>query len=282
MAKHRVDVWQRPSMLVERYTCAPGPTEGVERHVHDEYQFCLSVGVACVYHYRGARHVVPRGGLNVLHPGEPHATSDAEPRLPGAVYHMLYVDPVALRDVAVEMGGRPIVQPYVPTPVIDDAGIPPFFTALYAAVEGEADQLEQDYRCLAAFSRLVAHAAQTRPAPPALAHDRPAVRRARAFLHDTPSRTVSLEELARVAGVSAFHLCRAFHHEYGLPPHAYHAHVRIQRAKGLLRRDLPIAHAATETGFYDQSQFGRYFRRFVGTTPGYYARSSNNRLDADG
>jgi len=280
MAKHIVDVWQHPSMVVERYTCAPGPIEGVERHVHDEYQFCLGVGVACVYRYRGGSHVVPSGGLNVLHPGEPHATSDAEPRPPGTVYHMLYIDPAALRDVAIDLSSRPIAQPYFSTPVIDDPRLLALFRGLYQAVEGGADQLEQDVRCLAALSHLVARHAQARPILIPLLAAAPAVRRVRAFLHATPTRAVSLEELAQIAGLSPFHLCRAFRREIGLSPYAYHLQVRVAWAKTLIGRGLPIVRAATEAGFADQSRFGRHFMRVVGTTPGRYAGNSKNRLYA--
>jgi AraC-like DNA-binding protein len=48
--------------------------------------------------------------------------------------------------------------------------------------------------------------------------------------------------------------------------------VRVERARLLLARGVPIAQAALDTGFADQSHLTRQFKRFVGVTPGEYAR----------
>lgn len=48
-------------------------------------------------------------------------------------------------------------------------------------------------------------------------------------------------------------------------------HIRIRHARNLLTRGIPIAQAALETGFVDQSHFTRCFRKVMGVTPGQYA-----------
>lgn len=276
LARHAVDAWHLPELTVDRYRCAPGTPEGVETHAHDEYQLCLADGVACAYDYRGATHVVRRGGLCILHPGEPHATRDAEPRLEGATYHMLYAQPVALLRIAAELGARPASVPFVPSPVVaDEAAVAPF-RAFLAAVEGGVDALRRDELGVAMLAHLVArhgeHPLSLRPPIPA----RPEIERARQFLHDHPDRGVALADLAHAAGLSPYHLCRLFKREFGFPPHAYHLRLRVARAKRLLADGLTPDQAAFATGFYDQSQFGRHFRRFVGTTPGRYGIGARN------
>jgi AraC-like DNA-binding protein len=81
---------------------------------------------------------------------------------------------------------------------------------------------------------------------------------------------VTLRALARFAGLSAFHLCRVFREAVGMPPHAYQTQIRVRRAKSLLAAGVPIARAAAEAGFYDQSHLTRHFKRIVGLTPGRY------------
>lgn len=108
----------------------------MEPHAHDEYQLCLTEGVACQYRYRGASHAVPRGSLCVIHPGELHSTRDAEPRPPGTVYHMLYLDPAVLRRAAEDAGGRPGGEPFFPAPVVSEAGVLGAFFALRGAWGG--------------------------------------------------------------------------------------------------------------------------------------------------
>lgn len=76
--------------------------------------------------------------------------------------------------------------------------------------------------------------------------------------------------LARVAGLSAFHLCRVFRDAVGMPPHAYQTQVRVRQAKSLLRAGMPAAQVAAAAGFSDQAHLTRHFKQIVGVTPGRY------------
>jgi AraC-like DNA-binding protein len=57
--------------------------------------------------------------------------------------------------------------------------------------------------------------------PPSMARAPRAVRRARAFLHDTLADRITLDALAEHAALDKFHLVRAFRAEVGLPPYEY-------------------------------------------------------------
>jgi AraC-like DNA-binding protein len=100
-----------------------------------------------------------------------------------------------------------------------------------------------------------------------------AVRRARAFLRDALAEKITLDELADHAALDKFHLVRAFRAELGLPPYEYLTHLRVARARELLRGGMRVAEAAQAVGFYDESQLHRHFRRIVGVPPGVYAKS---------
>ena len=110
-------------------------------------------------------------------------------------------------------------------------------------------------------------------APASSARAPRSVRRARAFLHDALPDKITLDELAAHAGLDKFHLVRAFRQEVGLPPYEYLTHLRVSRARELLRRGVLVAEVAQAVGFYDESQLHRHFRRIVGVPPGVYARS---------
>jgi len=84
----------------------------------------------------------------------------------------------------------------------------------------------------------------------------------------------SLQELADLVEMSPFHFCRSFKQSAGLTPHQYILHVRIKRAKGLLKnKKLGIAEIASRLGFSDQSHFTNIFRRLAGTTPARWRAS---------
>ncbi len=86
---------------------------------------------------------------------------------------------------------------------------------------------------------------------------------------------ISLDDLAAVAGLSRFHLCRAFRTSTGLPPHAYLTRARIAAARRMLRTTpLAVADAARACGFASAGQFATCFRRHMGVTPSAFRREA--------
>lgn len=97
-----------------------------------------------------------------------------------------------------------------------------------------------------------------------------AILRAREYIHDRHAGRVTLDDLAEAAAVSKHALLRAFRRELGVSPYAYVVQVRVEHAKRLLRRGVPIAAAAFRSGFADQSHLTRHFKRLMGVTPGAF------------
>ncbi len=273
--RYGVRAWLRGGLLLEKYRYAPGPAEELPKHSHGEYQICLSLDFPGVYGYRGTSHAVPVGSLSVVHPGEVHSARDPEERRSPSSFRMMYAEPDLLARAATEGAGRAGPPPFFRDPIIMDRPLARDFLRLHVALEGAAPRLEQDARLLFVLARLVERHAGVRPSPPP-GRERRAVRLAREYLEDNLGRGVSLEELARLANLSPFHLARVFRDEVGLPPHAYQAQARVDRARSLLLRGWPAARVARETGFADQSHLSRRFKRLVGVTPGRYAKDSKN------
>jgi len=112
--------------------------------------------------------------------------------------------------------------------------------------------------------RAAAHAARARP--------RHGVACAREHLRANPTQNITLDELAAAAGLSMFHLVRAFCRAYGLTPHAYQMQLRLARARRLLAEGRSVSYVTYEAGFADQSHLTRRFADFYGLTPAKYAR----------
>jgi AraC-like DNA-binding protein len=98
--------------------------------------------------------------------------------------------------------------------------------------------------------------------------------RVRDYLRAQVNQPVSVEELARLSGLSASYLVRTFHYEFGLPPHAYHLRVRLAAACKLLTLGRAIASVAYECGFADQSHLSRRFKAVYGVTPAAWTAAS--------
>ena len=90
---------------------------------------------------------------------------------------------------------------------------------------------------------------------------------------------LTLDEVAREVGLSAFHLLRVFRTATGVTPHQYLMRTRLLRAVALLRDTArPITDIAYDAGWSDLSNFTRTFRRDVGCTPGEFRRGDRRLL----
>jgi len=91
---------------------------------------------------------------------------------------------------------------------------------------------------------------------------------------------LSLQQMAAVAHLSAYHFARQFKVATGQPPHQYVIARRVERAQQLLRqdRDLSLVEIAACVGFSDQSHFSHHFKRVIGVTPGQFRARESARI----
>ena len=120
---------------------------------------------------------------------------------------------------------------------------------------------------------LLAHMTDRRPDMPRRGGlSQAASRRVRALIDARMERPLCLDDLAGAAGLSSFHFARAFRQTHGETPHQFLTRLRIERARQLLRRDLPLARIAELCGFSSHSHLTARFRAQTGLTPSDYQR----------
>lgn len=97
------------------------------------------------------------------------------------------------------------------------------------------------------------------------------LRVARDYIESNFLRTLSLAEIARVAGVHRVHLAREFRRYFSTSVGELLRRRRVEHACRLVSttRD-PLADIAIACGFSDQSHFCATFRHHVGVTPGRF------------
>jgi YesN/AraC family two-component response regulator len=94
------------------------------------------------------------------------------------------------------------------------------------------------------------------------------------FIENQLHMPLSLDRVAREAGMSKFHFCRHFKEVAGLTFRAYLGRRRIERAIGLLREGRrSVTEIYLDVGFKDMSHFGRVFRKETGQSPSHYRRT---------
>jgi AraC-like DNA-binding protein len=94
------------------------------------------------------------------------------------------------------------------------------------------------------------------------------VEQARRYIHDHLAEPLSLQAIARAAGVVPAHLSRLFRARLGTTPMAYVWSRRIDAGVALLRSSgLPVGVIAERCGFRTSDHFSRRVRRATGLAP---------------
>lgn len=92
---------------------------------------------------------------------------------------------------------------------------------------------------------------------------------------------ISVAELASYAHLSPSHFSRLFRQQFGLAPHQYLLHLRLQHAQSLLlETHLALSQIVEYCGFADVHHFSKVFRKHVGCSPGAYRQHGADEIDA--
>jgi AraC-like DNA-binding protein len=238
-------------------------------HTHETACFALLTRGAIRIRMRGSEFVARRGDLYAIDADEAHAGWPVDDD--GWRQRTLYVDMDHLHRLA---GGERRAHPgRLAGPIIRDAGLADALYTLHrcSQVRGPALLRDQAYLNFAAglTGRYLRHPA----AAPAVGMEAAAIRSAREFLDQHLDDQVSLENIADAAGLPPFQLFRAFERALGMTPHAYQRQARVRLALQLIRRGHALVAAGAMSGFSDQAHLTRWFRRFMGITPGQYQRA---------
>jgi AraC family transcriptional regulator len=91
------------------------------------------------------------------------------------------------------------------------------------------------------------------------------------YIEANLDREIALSALADTAGMSPHYFSELFKQSLHFSPYQYVLRRRIEHARQLLSQpSVTVLEVAVRSGFSDQSQFTKLFRRVVGVTPGAY------------
>lgn len=88
------------------------------------------------------------------------------------------------------------------------------------------------------------------------------------FIIENYHQTITVEDVARSAHLSASQFSRKFKKQTGASPYEYILNVRLAKAKEMLKNtSLPVSEIAYRTGFQSDSNFIYFFKRKEGVSP---------------
>jgi AraC family transcriptional regulator len=100
------------------------------------------------------------------------------------------------------------------------------------------------------------------------------VRRAMNFMQQNLDARLTLEEVARYAGLSRPHFFSLFHEQTSMTPRIYWNLLRIEHALSLMRAsEASLGVVACDLGFSSQGNFSRFFREHIGVSPLCYRQA---------
>ena len=237
-------------------------------HFHDVYSIGLVVAGRERLDTEDTRVVVSAGTVIVLHPGQIHAhgaADDAPWR-----YRAIYVSPDALAFHAQRLGLASADGARLSCEPIDDDVVRDAVASAHVGDEGT-----RAAALTTALDRLLLHHA-------AAAGRDARVRRAQlhvaamddaaALLRERFAAKVTVPELSARFRMPEGRFVRAFRARHGLTPGAFQMALRMNEAREALAAGEPVVAVAMACGFYDQSHFVRFFKRYVGTPPSEFKR----------
>ncbi len=259
---HRSEALGGIEMLEAQYH-----TQTFSRHSHEGFTIGVIERGAQRFYRTGGNHVAPKNSIILVNADEVHTGHSAVAS--GWAYRALYPLPQLFEQIAKQMGQPHLGAPYFPQAVVDDPVLATQFRLAFEALRRSHHRLERDTLIYQSLVSLLSRHAKVRRSAKGI-NSTPRLLLVKEFLDDFPQQDVSLEELADMAALSPFHFIRAFNKQFGLSPHAYQIQSRLRHAQSLLKRGVPIIHAAHQSGFHDQSHFHRHFKRAMGITPKQY------------
>ncbi len=264
-------------LTLEQHLFLPGERETPARA---EHLICLNLGQRCALWLsqsgRTQRVMQGCGEMLLVPSGEEGQARNA---VPGEVLHLL-IQPALVQRTAQEMGLRR--TELVGGAEIDDPRLRHLGLALReeARSGGASGPLFAESLTTALAAHLVTQystsAATAAHAGPRGGFSASKLRRVTEYVQDNLNSSLTLAEIAAVAGVSPFHFARQYKRATGETVHAFVLRCRVEAAARLLRRNtLSVGQVAAEVGFAQQSHLAAHFKRTMGLSPLEYRRQAS-------
>ncbi len=237
-------------------------------HFHDDL-YAIGLMRQGASHCLGQKHdrdTVRQGQACLINPGQVHSGVPVESAIS---YTMLYLHVDLVRSLAEDVSQTPGCCPEFTDLICAHPGLVSSLHHLAGVLHGP-ESLATDTTLIRTLGDLLQIHGGLRP--PRGGKDPRFVNQAKEVLRANLDSKLVLKDMAAALGVSQYYFVRLFKRLTGVPPHVYRTQRRVELARTLIRRSLPLSDIAQTAGFTDQSHLTNTFKLYTGTTPGQYAR----------
>lgn len=239
-------------------------------HIHNRYVVWLNTGCGEHFSVKGETDILQPGSVSIFEPGLVHANrpcSEQDRHL-----RSFYVDREFFDDLAGQHNNR---RPFsgFERRTFTDPDLWCQMAVLNQDIISGTDPSMLESRIIETFISLLTRHGGLGQNPDR--HDTcdARVKKAVEYFHAHIGCEIRLKKLAQMLDCTQFHLIRLFRTHKGMSPHAFLLQLRLEHARSLLENGRPIALAALESGFSDQSHLTRVFKSRYGLTPAVYRKA---------
>lgn len=235
------------------------------RHSHEDFALGLiEEGIQC-FSYRGSNHTAPQGSMITVNPDEIHDGKSADKR--PYRYRLLFIPSNTMQEIGNTVAPPKSSQHFL-SPVTHDRELAGRLAQLFTSLESPlAEDIEIHTAFFSFLGDLLLRHTTVRGRHFNHECAPGTIMKTRSYILDMAGENISLDDMAKVAGLSRYHFLRTFTASQGISPHAFLLNRRLQLAKTALKNGAQITEAALKAGFYDQSHLSRRFKAAFGITP---------------
>ena len=237
-------------------------------HFHASYCIWLNTSSAETYTYKGNTGILQTGDIGIIAPGEVHSNRTFESESRQLLTFYLNAD--LLQKVASEIEGTTDSTMEFRTDFHSDKEAYRKLAMLWQTLIRSQSSLEQKSALYSVIALLINRYASVTQRHISIGREQKRTAKVIEQFHDRLDEDIKLDELAELVDCTPYYLIRFFKKAIGLTPHAYLLHLRLEKAKDLLRQGESIVDVAFATGFSDQSHLTRHFKVKFGMPPGAY------------
>ncbi|HEV2673561.1 MAG TPA: AraC family transcriptional regulator [Aliidongia sp.] len=247
------------------YDAPPSPINRMILHIS------APIRATCRVAGRSQSRVQVPGDIDLVPSGESGVWEDDRP----ATMLTFYVAPALLRATAEDMGMNTTDIALAPQLQARDPQIEYVASAFYAALSTETpmERLFAESLGTALVARML-HRFATDVPPLKGGLSKRQLQRVIDHIEANIDESLSLKDLATVAGSSISHFKAQFRQSMSMPVHQYVLRRRVECAKSLIMKGGAISQVALDAGFAHQSHLARCMRRLLGVSPMELARQS--------
>jgi predicted branched-subunit amino acid permease len=208
------------------------------KHTHDEFAIGAIEEGAQRFFHGGGTHVIVGGGMISVNPDEVHdgQTADAD----GYRYRITYIHPDMVGEILSELFDHGNAFSWFKSPMTYDPQLSACLCYAHRLMEQDGnDFMEAQTSLMRVVAETFLRYGENRRSPRPAGKSREVVGKALEYISRHATENISLEEIAKAAGLSRYHFLRRFKATTGLPPHAYLIQQRVRLGKKAIEGGSP-------------------------------------------